>query len=52
MLKVFEHGDVEVVQCSVQGWRKTMEDVALVQCGVSPREVGKKRKRGGEGSGG
>ncbi|CAM9988271.1 unnamed protein product, partial [Hapterophycus canaliculatus] len=36
--KGFEYGGVQVAQCAVQGWRKTMEDVALVQFGVSPRE--------------
>ncbi|CAN0158372.1 unnamed protein product, partial [Pylaiella littoralis] len=36
--KGFEYGGVQVAQVAVQGWRKTMEDVALVQYGVSPRE--------------
>lgn len=38
-LKSFEYGGVQVAQVSVQGWRKTMEDVSLVQFGVSPRQV-------------
>lgn len=38
-MKEFEFGGVKIVRCAVQGWRKTMEDVALIHYGVSPRKV-------------
>ncbi|CAM9826525.1 unnamed protein product, partial [Discosporangium mesarthrocarpum] len=36
--KEFQHKGIAVVQCAVQGWRKKMEDVSLVVCGVPSRK--------------
>ncbi|CAM9760396.1 unnamed protein product, partial [Choristocarpus tenellus] len=39
-LQEFQHEGVLIVQCAVQGYRKTMEDVALVECGtLSKKEI-------------
>ena len=41
VMQVFSDGKLCIGQAHMQGWRKTFEDVSLVRCGLSSREVRK-----------